>query len=325
MQIATVRMVEELVDHFDINIGNPRRKMHFYGVSCALKAYNCSPVYDYMNLVPLAFDSMGVRSMCCFIQGEKSVLVDPGVSLAPKRFGLPPHPVELEQLMKKRDIIQEYAQKADIITISHWHNDHHTPFITGLYESVTPEGAQSVYHQKVVLGKGLKGLNYMQKKRVHSFLQHQKYDPLDGNVFSFGSIKIKGSPPVSHGTFRKIPVVMVSLEGEKKIVHASDVQGFSGLQFVKEENPDILVMSGPPTYLLNEEDIRKAESNILELLDYCNQLILDHHHVRGIHFREKLPEVWKSSKVKTAAEYAGEPNVLLEARRKELYSGQNLS
>ncbi|KYK29981.1 MAG: MBL fold metallo-hydrolase [Theionarchaea archaeon] len=274
-----------------------------------------------MNVVLLAFDSMGVRSMCTLIEDEKTVLIDPGISLAPKRFGLPPHELELEQLMKKRDIINEYAEKADIITISHWHNDHHTPFITGLYKSVTPEVARLVYQQKVVLGKGLKGLNYMQKKRAHSFSKHQKYDPLDGTVFSFGGITVKGSLPVSHGTFTKIPVVMVSVEGEKKILHASDVQGFSGLQFVKEENPNILVMSGPPTYLLTPEDIQKAESNILELLDYCDQLILDHHHVRDIHFREKLPEVWKSSKVKTAAEYAGEPNVLLEAKRKELYSG----
>lgn len=312
------------MNHFDANIGDPRRRMHLCGVSFALKSYNCSPVYGDMNLIPLAFDSMGVRSMCCFIEGEKSILLDPGVSLAPKRFGLPPHSLELEQLMKKREIINEYAQKADVITISHWHNDHHTPFITGLYGSVTPEIARSVYHGKTILGKGVKGLNYMQKKRAHSFLKRQTYDSLDGKVFSFGSMKIKGSPPVSHGLFTKIPVVIVSVEGDTKIVHASDVQGFSGITFIKEEDPDILVMSGPPTYLLTPKDIQRAESNILEVLDYCNQLILDHHHLRDIHFKERLPEVWKTPKVKTAAEYIHEPNTLLEAQRKEFYTTSSI-
>lgn len=272
-----------------------------------------------MNVIPLAFDSMGVRSMCCFIEGEKNILLDPGVSLAPKRFGLPPHQLELDQLMKKREIIQNYARKADIITISHWHNDHHTPFITGLYGSVTPDVARSVYQGKKVLAKGVKGLNYMQKKRAKSFLNHQKYHILDGNTITFGDVTVRGSPPVSHGTFKRVPVIMVSVEGEKKIVHASDIQGFSGLNFIKEESPDILIMSGPPMYLLNWEDISTVESNILEILDYCNQVILDHHHLRDKTFKEALSEVWKSPKVKTAAEYAGYPNVLLEARRKELY------
>ena len=273
-----------------------------------------------MDFVPLAFDSMGVRSMCCLIKSNTTILVDPGVSLAPHRFRLPPHQVELDQLMKKRQLIQEYAREADIVTISHWHNDHHTPFITGLYSSVTPGLAQSVYQEKVVLAKGMKGLNFMQKKRAHSFLRSCQFQPCDGKTFSFEGVTLKFSHPVPHGTFQKIPVVMLSVGGEKKIVHASDIQGFSGIDFIKEEAPDLLVMSGPPAYLLQPEDIKRAESNILEVLDFCDQLILDHHHVRDITFKDALHEVWKSPKVKTAAEYAGCPNLLLEAQRKELYS-----
>ncbi len=275
-----------------------------------------------MDVIPLAFDSMGVRSMCCFIRGELNILIDPGVSLAPNRFKLPPHQLELEQLMKKRQLIQEYAGKSDIITISHWHNDHHTPFITGLYNSVTPQLAASIYSGKIILAKAMKGLNFMQKKRARSFLNHQHFEQCDGKTFSFQGVTLTFSPPVAHGTVKKIPVVMVSVkeEKEKKIVHASDIQGFSGLSFIKKEHPDILIMSGPPAYLLPPEKLHEAESNILELLDYCDQLILDHHQVRDLTFREALPEVWKSPKVKTAAEYTGRLNILLEARRKELYS-----
>lgn len=274
-----------------------------------------------MDIIPLAFDSMGVRSMCTFIQSEPTILIDPGVSLAPKRFGLPPHRIELEQLMKKRKLIQEHAKKADIITISHWHNDHHTPFITGLYGSVTPDVARSVYNKKPVLGKAVAGLNYMQKKRVRSFQRHCTFEPCDGKIVSFNNVTLKFSNPVPHGTFAKIPVVMLCIESknEGKIVHASDTQGFSGIDFIKKENPDILIMSGPPVHLLTPQEIETAQTNILELLDYCDELILDHHHTRDAAFKQILPDVWKNSAVKTAAEYTGQPNTLLEAKRKEFY------
>jgi predicted metallo-beta-lactamase superfamily hydrolase len=279
-----------------------------------------------MDLIPVAFDSMGVRSMCCFVKSDPAILIDPGVSLAPTRFGLPPHQSELKKLLEKRRMIQDYGKKADILTISHWHNDHHTPFINGLYGSVTPGKARSLYCRKTVLAKGVKGLNFMQKKRALSFQNHCTFVPCDQKRFSFNGMTLKFSHPVSHGTFKKIPVVMlsISVEGETKIVHASDIQGLSGLSFIKDENPDLLIMSGPPAYFLNPEELSKARSNILEALDYCDQLILDHHHVRDLAYKEILHDVWKSTKVKTAAEYAGQPNCLLEAKRKELYSSEEL-
>lgn len=272
-----------------------------------------------MKVTPLAFDSMGVRSMCCFIQGDCNVLIDPGVSLAPRRFGLPPHELELEQLAKKRELINEYSTRAHIITISHWHNDHHTPFVTGLYGSVTPQMASALYQGKDILGKSLSGLNYMQKKRARSFLNHCSFTPADGTSFSFGGVKIKFSPPVPHGAAAKIPVTMVCIEGEKKVLHASDTQGISGINYILEESPDTVIMSGPPVYLMNSEQIQTAQSNILTIADCVRELILDHHHVRDLMYREQLFEVWENTKVKTAAEYSGCPNLLLEARRKELF------
>ncbi|MGC1120024.1 MAG: hypothetical protein WBA22_02930 [Candidatus Methanofastidiosia archaeon] len=272
-----------------------------------------------MKVIPLAFDSMGVRSMCCFIQEDCNILIDPGVSLAPRRFGLPPHELELEQLAKKRELVNEYSTRAHIITISHWHNDHHTPFIAGLYGSVTPQMASKLYRGKDILGKSLSGLNYMQKKRARSFLNHCSFTPADGASFSFGGMKIRVSPPVPHGAAEKIPVIMMCIEGEKKILHASDTQGISGIKYILEESPDIVIMSGPPVYLMSSEQIQTAQSNILAITDCSRELILDHHHVRDLMYREQLPEVWKNIKVKTAAEYSGCPNLLLEARRKELF------
>ena len=265
----------------------------------------------------MAFDSMGVRSMCCFINSDPSILIDPGVSLAPNRFGLPPHHIEVEQLMKKRRLIQEYAKKADIVTISHWHNDHFTPFINGLYGSVTPAIAKSVYDQKIVYGNTA-GLNYMQKKRAHAFQRYCPFSPCAGKTISVNKVTLTFSRPVPHGTMTRVPVVMVCIEDERKIVHASDTQGVSGIDFIKKESPDLLIMSGPPTYLLSPQDIDKVQTNIVTVLDYCDEIILDHHHTRDAAFKKALPHIWKNSAVKTAAEYIGQSNTLLEAKRNKL-------
>jgi predicted metallo-beta-lactamase superfamily hydrolase len=279
---------------------------------------------QYMDLIPLAFDSMGVRSMCCFITTEPGILIDPGVSLAPRRFGLPPHEIELETLREKRSIIQKYAHKAGIITVSHWHNDHHTPFITGLYNTVTPDLAEELYKDKIILGKAVSGLNYMQKKRAQSFEDHCSFTPADTKTFHYGDTTITFSHPVPHGTQTTVPVIMVSVKNDITIVHASDIQGINGLKFIKQETPDILVMSGPPVNLFTAKDINTAKSTILQMLPYCNQLILDHHHVRDTTFKETLPEIWKNPKVMTASEFINQPNKLLEANRKKLYNSSSI-
>lgn len=277
-----------------------------------------------MDIIPLAFDSMGVRGMCCFITGNPGILIDPGVSLAPHRFGYPPHEKELTVLKEKRLLIQKYAQKSHIITISHWHNDHHTPFITGLYDSVTPELAETLYKNKIVLGKAVPGLNYMQKKRALSFKYYCSFTPADNKTFQYGDKQLTFSPPVSHGTQTKVPVTMVSIKGEKTIVHASDIQGVTGLKFIAQKSPDILVMSGPPANLFSKKDIQTAKETILAILTCCDQLILDHHHVRDNTFKETLPDIWKNPRVVTAAEFIHQQNTLLEANRKALYSSSSI-
>ncbi|RLI05497.1 hypothetical protein DRO22_02660 [Candidatus Bathyarchaeota archaeon] len=80
---------------------------------------------------PLAFESFGVRSMCTYVETpDIKVLLDAGVALGPNRFGFPPHPREYAALKERREIIVKTAEKADVVTISHYHFDHHTPSFT---------------------------------------------------------------------------------------------------------------------------------------------------------------------------------------------------
>ena len=50
-----------------------------------------------LKVAPLAFESLGARSSALSVETDDlKIVVDPAVSLAPKRFGLPPHTVEEE-------------------------------------------------------------------------------------------------------------------------------------------------------------------------------------------------------------------------------------
>ncbi|MFH0749055.1 MAG: MBL fold metallo-hydrolase [Candidatus Bathyarchaeota archaeon] len=110
---------------------------------------------------------MGVRSMCTFIQTpDVKLLVDPGVSLGP-RFHLLPHPKEYECLLESRKRITQYADKADIVTISHYHYDHCTPtYIDRTWTFSDSETAHRIYGKKIILAKNIRNnINPRQRRR----------------------------------------------------------------------------------------------------------------------------------------------------------------
>src|SRR3990170_1166289 len=81
-----------------------------------------------IRVVPLAAESFGVRSMCTYVETpDVRLLLDAGVSLAPNRFGFFPHPKEYEAIAECRQRIAEAAEKVEVVTLSHYHFDHHTP------------------------------------------------------------------------------------------------------------------------------------------------------------------------------------------------------
>ena len=52
------------------------------------------------------------------------MLIDPGASLGSSRFKLPPAEEEWEALKRANDRIAAYASRADVIFVSHYHEDH---------------------------------------------------------------------------------------------------------------------------------------------------------------------------------------------------------
>lgn len=282
-----------------------------------------------MKIIPLAFDSMGVRSTATWVETDKKILIDPGADLGVLRYGLPPAKIEYRRLKELSRKICIYTKKSDILTVSHYHYDHHFP-------------EEDFYKGKVLLIKDPQNkINFSQMKRGKEFLRLLGKKPAkvliaDGNEFEFGKTKIKFSSPFFHGKeYSKLGYVLITsilYQGEK-LLHASDVQGpqtKTTTDWIVSENPDILILSGYPSFLLgwrfSKQSLLESNQNLIKILlqTKVDTIILDHHLVRDLHYLNKIEEVLKTAekldkKVITAAEFLGKKPDFLEARRKELY------
>jgi predicted metallo-beta-lactamase superfamily hydrolase len=290
-----------------------------------------------MKVVPLAFESTGVRSMCTFVQTDQGILIDPGTSIAPKRFSLPPSIPEFEALHKSRNRIWKYSEKSSVITVSHYHHDHFTPFEKNIYLESSPISARTLYHKKKLFLKNPDAnINKNQKSRAENLLKNLKYDCeceinfSDGNEYQLGDTTLNFSPALSHGSDNSrlgyVVALSISYNGEK-LMHASDVQGpisKQAFKYILQEKPDILILSGPPLYLLgyvlSKEDLNDAQENLKELTKHVSQVIVDHHVLRnqkGLGFIENLDKS-APGKVQAASEICGKEPLLLESQRKIL-------
>jgi hypothetical protein len=284
-----------------------------------------------MKIVPLAFDSLGTRSMSTLVETDNvRILIDPGVSLAPRRFGYPPHPLELERLEEHWREIVKRAKRAEVLVITHYHYDHHNP----------SEGLE-IYRDKTVLIKHpTEHINFSQRGRAKFFLEQikglpKKLEYCDGKRFEFGETKLVCSSPVFHGTNPKLGYVVEVLvdDGERKFIHTSDVEGPSVADqagFILEHKPNVLFVDGPMTCMLgfrySYQSLEASVENLVRIIKACplDALVLDHHFLRELKWRKRVPKVFeiaekKEVKVQTAAEFAGKFNDLLEARRVELF------
>ncbi|MEM2290884.1 MAG: hypothetical protein QXR35_01950 [Candidatus Korarchaeum sp.] len=281
-----------------------------------------------MKVLPLSSDSMGARSMATFVETKDlRITIDPGVALGPSRYGLPPHPKEWERMEEHWREIVRYADKSDLIVITHYHYDHHNPW----------EGLE-VYEGKRVLTKDPKSrINYSQRGRAHFFLKQiegkARVEVADGRRFTEGSTRVEFSGPVFHGTSSKLGYVIELLieEGEESFLFTSDVEGPSledQVRFLLDKRPKVAMVDGPMTYMLgyrySRASLEASLRNLSAVLDSVETLVLDHHLLRDLGWREKLGGLLSrgrelGKRVLTSNELAGKPLDMLEARRKELY------
>lgn len=294
-------------------------------------------------VLPIAFESLGVRSMCTYIETpDIKILLDAGVSLAPNRYGLPPHPREYIVLKDRREEIIRFAERSDVVTVSHYHFDHYTPSYTDwAYNWCSAEIAEKIYGGKMALAKSFKEyVNFSQRRRGWLFAKTsgryaEKLEIADERTFIFGDTKISFSKPVFHGPEDSdlgwVLIAVIRYKNES-VLFAPDVQGpisQETLNVVIGEKPQLAIIGGPPTYLtdfrMRVEDINAALENLKIIVRHIPMIILDHHILRDENWESIVRPIaeYASSighRVFTAAEFLGCENRALEAYRKRLYS-----
>ena len=286
-----------------------------------------------MRVVPVAYDSMGVRAMATYVETDDlRVFIDPSVSLAPIRYGLPPHELEWSRLREMWHAIRELALQSDVLVVTHYHYDHHNPQEPDIYEG------------KVALLKHPRNhINMSQRRRAAYFLElleglPSRIEFCDGSSFGFGDTLIEFSKPVFHGTNPRLGyVVEVSVScGDEKLLHTSDVEGPSvedQVDFILSQRPGTLIVDGPMTYMLgyrySAESLRLSNQNLVRVIRETDveTIVIDHHFMRDPKFRSRIQPVYEAAseggvRVLSAAEYVGRPIEMLEAFRRELYRGE---
>ena len=278
-----------------------------------------------MKIIPLAADSLGVRSMATYVEaGSTGLLIDPGATLAPARYGLPPAAEEWEALKRANDRISAYAARARYVFVSHYHEDHFRS------DPVS-------YAGRVVLAKDPKRVvTGAQARRAHALwaaLEGQAHiQAADGLSLTTPDLDLKVSPPLPHGaegtSLGHVVALMVTDHREhQRFVFASDVQGplsAVAAAWLIQQRPTTLYLSGPPSYIEREVGtaaIDRGVDNLKRILDTTGcRVIMDHHAIRDPRFSTRFERLWETGRVVTAAAHLGLDAQPLEARRDQLWT-----
>ena len=150
----------------------------------------------------------------------------------------------------------------------------------------------------------------------------------EGKEFKFGDTTLRFSKPLFHGIeFSRVGWVFYTIveHENEKFIYSSDLDGpiiEDYAQQIIHENPQVLILDGPMTYMfgyvLNRINLNRAVENAVEIVRSIDAelIIYDHHLPRDRKFRERTEKVWNAAKeankkVVTAAEFLGmEPVVL---------------
>jgi uncharacterized protein len=277
-----------------------------------------------MKIVPLGAESLGVRSMATYVQvGGRGILIDPGATLAPSRFGLPPADAEWEALRRTNDRISAYAQRAEIVFVSHYHEDHFRS------DPISYAGRRVLVKDPRRMVQGLQARRAAELWKALG--DRARVAVADDLVERTMDLILEVSPPLPHGlegtTLGYVVALTIAEAGEReRFVFASDVQGPLSpvaAAYLVRQRPTLLYLAGPPSYVEHEVGAAVIDRGIEHLLRVIEttgcRVIMDHHALRDGAWRERFARLWDTGRVTTAAGYLGLPESALEPRRAELW------
>jgi predicted metallo-beta-lactamase superfamily hydrolase len=295
---------------------------------------------DDIEVVPLAAESMGVRSLCThIITPSISIVLDPSAALS-LRQRLEPHPMEYEALRESLLRIHQASDQADVLTASHYHFDHVRPGATNWqYNFSSKQDLIEMYRGKVLLVKDPREhINASQRRRGYYFQKDLRehvhsIEIADSARFSFGDTRIVFSEPLPHGPDGSLlgyVLACIVQHGDTKVVYAPDVQGpvcKKALDFILSSHANLAIVGGPPIYLerFGASNAALAQSSLVKIAQSIETLVVDHHLMRIPTWEEWLIPVRQAAEkyghsVLSMAGLAGLRNNCLEAHRTEMYN-----
>lgn len=268
-----------------------------------------------MKILPLAADSLGVRSMATLVTGgHASVLIDPGVSLAgTEPGGLAPANVERQAAAVARARIIAAANRCQGVFVTSYGQDHHN-LLADCRETLsvflkTPKNSEEYAAAMTIIG-AIKAPG-----RSIAFA--------DGCAAAFDGLTASCSLGLG--------AMVVTLRGdERTFVHASSALNRdcdAAQRHIVEQAPDLIYLSGAPLYRLEEEDgsdhdgqVRRACRRALRALLEIGRktgcrTVVDHELVRTMDYRQLYAPAFSTGTVCTAAEFLNAKEALLEAAR----------
>ena len=274
-----------------------------------------------MSLEIIGAESLGVRSLCCLVKlRNRTIIIDPGISLGYMRHGLLPHPLQIAEGRRVREKILQSLNNATDVVFSHFHGDH-VPLIDANPYQLSIKSLPSRFNKLSCWSKSDDGLSSKMSKRFRDL------SDLLGSNLKIAEGQSEGplsfSEAVPHGELNsKLGTLMMTrIEMDDRVfVHASDIQLLDAPTVDRMINwqPDIVLAAGPPLYL---EQLSKAErdsawDNALRLASNIDMVILDHHLMRSVEGAVWLEELSSAvgKKVYCAADFMGRPRQLLEAK-----------
>jgi len=150
----------------------------------------------------------------------------------------------------------------------------------------------------------------------------------DGRSFKRGETNVGFTGPMFHGIeYDRVGwVIGLKLEYKgRRLIYSSDLHGPTIEDYAKwiiDEDPDVLILDGPATYLfgymVNRINLERAIENICDILRNTKKgvIIYDHHLLRDIRYKSRLEKAYLVAKKEkktlfTAAEWLGyEPLIL---------------
>jgi predicted metallo-beta-lactamase superfamily hydrolase len=275
---------------------------------------------------------MGIRSMATLVETrDLKLIIDPAAAVAPRRYGLPPHPKELSLLEECWGRIASAAEECEIIAVTHYHYDHHS----------STRFLEDIYGGRIVIVKDPENMiNFSQKGRARIFLERIR--PIaaqvmvaDSKEYVYGGTRLEFSNPVPHGPDTQLGyVVQLSVkDSSDSFLFTSDVQGFPldhQVKFVIGKKPRTIFIDGPSTYMLGlnftVEELEASLRNIRRIMSQAHPsvMILDHHLLRDLEWRRYFGELYEEAEkmgvaLGSAAEYMHIEVNQLEALRSLLH------